>query len=55
MLDGHFGFSSTVVANAERAIKEAILKNRGYIASACCGDGLAETIEKFFGESETET
>lgn len=54
MLDGHFGFSSAAVANAEPAIKEAVLKNKGYIASTCCGDGLAETIEKFCGKIKTE-
>ena len=54
MLDGHSGFSSAAVANAKPAIKEVVLKNKKCIASVYCGDGLAETIEKFCGESETE-
>ncbi len=54
MPDRHFGFYSAVVANAEPAMKEAVLKNRGCIVSACRGNGLAETIEKFRGKSEAE-
>lgn len=54
VLDGHSGFSSAVVANAEPAIEEVVLKNKKCIASVYCGDGLAETIEKFSWESETE-
>ena len=54
MLDGHSGFFSAAVANAETTIKEVVLNNKRCIASACCGHGLAETIEKFSGESETE-
>jgi len=54
VLDGHSGFSSAAVANAKPAIKEVVLKSKRCIASVCCGHGLAETIEKFSGGSETE-
>lgn len=54
MLDGRHGFMSAAPANAEMAVKLAVLKNRGYVAFLPRGRGVLEIIRRVVLEGNVE-
>jgi len=52
MLDGHYGFCSATVKNAEENIKRVVLNNNGYIAQLPLGGGIAEILTREIAKNE---
>jgi hydroxymethylpyrimidine pyrophosphatase-like HAD family hydrolase len=50
MMNGDYGYRVATVANADPAIRAAVEKKRGIIATRKCGEGVVEIFEKIFGE-----
>jgi len=47
MLDGRYRFLSAAVVNADEAVKQAVLKNNGVVATKPGGMGVLEILKKF--------